>query len=82
MPSQTPPEVHIARADDKPVWRLQDRIENGALTPAETKHLSQLIGAVGGLGDTDDNNQAAAHWRNVRGMLAALLAESAKAGVR
>jgi hypothetical protein len=49
-------------ADDKAVWRLQDRIEAGTLAPGEMTAVSGLVGAVGALGDTDDRGTALAHW--------------------
>jgi hypothetical protein len=44
-----------------------------ALAPAETIHLSRLVGAIGALGDTDDHGQALAHWRLIREHLANLV---------
>jgi hypothetical protein len=57
------------------VWRLQDRIEAGALTPGEMTTVSRLVGAVGALGDTDDRGTALAHWQHVRELLQSALGE-------
>jgi hypothetical protein len=62
-------------ADDKPVCRLQDRIEAGTLTSDETQAVSRLVGCIGALGDTDDRGQALAHWRHVRELLQRALGE-------
>jgi hypothetical protein len=57
------------------VWRLQDRIEAGTLTPQETKAVSQLVGAIGALGDTDDRADALGKWMCARELLAIALGE-------
>ena len=75
MPNQTLPKVQTDTADDKAVWRLQDRIEAGALTPGEMTTVSRLVGAVGALGDTDDRGTALAHWQHVRELLKCALGE-------
>jgi hypothetical protein len=56
-------------ADDLPVWRLQDRIEDGTLTPHERKAVSRLVGAIGALGDTNDQATALGHWQHARELL-------------
>jgi len=136
MPSQTLPEVHIARADnsaesdrsliplpptegrhqgrcsactwstsstedeavheafrthvcetppstvDQAVWKLQDRIADGALRDIESKLLAHLVLVIGVLGDADDPGQALTQWTIMRRRFTALMAEAAMAGVR
>jgi hypothetical protein len=75
MPNHTLPKVQTETADRKPVWRLQDRIEAGTLTPEETVAVSRLVGCIGALGDTDDLATALAHWQHGRELLQGALGE-------
>jgi hypothetical protein len=53
-------------------------IEAGTLTPEETNAVSNLVGAIGALGDTDDRAQALGHWQHVRELLKTALGEDAQ----
>lgn len=80
MDSQQPPFqpiIAVAQpAADKAVWRLQDRIEAGALTADEVRLLSRMVGDIGALGDAESSYRAVAHWAHIRGLFAELITET------